>query len=177
MSRIASKQIALKPQDLYVLLKLAARGAPPLTYASLGLELGMAASQVHASYSRALASRLLSKSLDEIRLDRKALREFVLHGAKFAFPPSRGTATRGIPTSYAAPPLSEFITQPDELPPVWPYPEGSTKGIGLVPLHSTAPTAATRDQPFYELLTLFDALRSGAAREREMAEQMLQARI
>lgn len=177
MARAANKQIGLKPQDLYVLFKVAADHGVPRTYAVLGQELGMAASQVHASFSRALASRLLSRSLDEVRLDRKAFREFVLHGARYAFPASMGSTTRGLPTSYAALPLSEVIAQVDELPPVWEFSEGTTKGVSLLPLYPTVPKAALKDRNLYELLSLFDALRSGAAREREMAEQMLQSRI
>lgn len=177
MPRISNKQIALKPQDLYVLLKLAVAPQGGQTFAALGKELGMAASQIHASYARALASRLLSRSLEEIRLDRRALREFVLHGARYVFPASLGATTRGLPTSYAASPLKELITQTEDPPPVWPFSAGEAKGISLIPLYPTAPAAALRDPKFYEVLSLFDALRSGAAREREIAHDVLERTI
>lgn len=110
-------------------------------------------------------------------VQRLALREFVLHGAKYSFPPSMGSTTRGIPTGYAAPPLRELIMQPDEPPPVWPHPDGQTRGVALYPLYPTVPSAAARDESLYECLALFDALRAGAARERELAHQLLSERL
>jgi hypothetical protein len=82
-----------------------------------------------------------------------------------------------MPTGYAAPPLRELIVQPDDLPPVWPQPDGLTRGIALYPLYPTAPAAAAKDERLYQCLALFDALRSGAAREREMAQQLLSERL
>jgi len=60
---------------------------------------------------------------------RAALKEFLLHGAKYAFPATLGSPTRGIPTAYAAPPLATLVSQPNELPPVWPDAEGNQRGV------------------------------------------------
>jgi hypothetical protein len=49
-----------------------------------------------------------------------ALEEFLLHGVKYAFPAEHGQVTRGLPTSFAAPPLKDEIASGDDLPPVWP---------------------------------------------------------
>ena len=84
-----------------------------------------------------------------------------MHGVKYAFPARRGEVTRGVPTSYAAPPLNKEIEPGSELPPVWPFPEGQHRGVSLEPLYKTAPAAALRDPIFYELLALIDARRSG----------------
>ena len=43
----------LKPQDLYILLKLVVLGAVPWTYASLAAALHMSGSEVHAGLKRA----------------------------------------------------------------------------------------------------------------------------
>ena len=51
------------------------------------------------------------------------------------------------------------------------------RGVGIEPLHPAVPFAAMQDAKLYELLTLFDALRIGKARERGMALERLQARI
>jgi hypothetical protein len=85
--------------------------------------------------------------------------------------------TRGVPTSYAAPPLARQIAGGADLPPVWPYAEGKQRGVGLEPLYKTVPAAALRDPVLYELLALIDALRDGRARERRLAEQELSARL
>jgi hypothetical protein len=39
------------------------------------------------------------------------------------------------------------------------------------------PDAALRDEKLYALLALFDALRSGQARERNIAQKMLEERL
>ena len=82
-----------------------------------------------------------------------------------------------MPTAYAGPPLKGLINQPDEPPPVWPDPEGKVRGIALFPLYPTVPQAARSDVELYENLALFDALRSGAARERELAKELLSQRL
>ena len=96
---------------------------------------------------------------------------------KYAFPVQRGSVTRGIPTSYAAPPLNAEIAPGDELPPVWPWHEGDIRGVALEPLYKTAPVAALRDLVLYEFLALVDAIRDGRARERKIAERELIRRM
>lgn len=172
-----SSQTALKPLDLYVVL-YAASHPQKLTYAQLGSLLFISPSQGHMSLRRANAARLLSLSDAEGPLiDRAALREFVIHGAKYAFPAVLGAPTRGLPTGYAAPPLREEFSQAGEAPPVWPYAAGEVRGIALYPLHASAPKVAVSDPAFYELLALFDAVRAGAARERERAAELLARRL
>jgi hypothetical protein len=108
---------------------------------------------------------------------RNALIEFLVHGVKYSFPPIRGELTRGMPTSYAAPPLSKKIVQSKELPPVWPDKDGKVRGYSFAPLYKTVPQAARKDQELYELLALVDAVRDGRAREKSMAEKALTKRI
>ncbi len=177
MKRKINQQLTLKPQDVVVLLKLISLGGQPVSYGLLAEALGMSSSEVHASIARARAARLVNVEDNRPIVVRSALREFLLHGAKYAFPATMGTRTRGVPTGYAAPPLAARITQPDEPPPVWPDPHGETRGIGFQPLYPTVPAAARRDSVLYELLALFDAIRGGAARERQIAGQLLSERL
>jgi hypothetical protein len=102
-----------------------------------------------------------------------AMEEFLIHGVKYAFPATRGGLTRGMPTSYAAEPLSRLIKAGSEPVPVWADPNGTTRGISLVPLYKTVPEAARRDSLLYERLALIDAIRDGRARERNLAEKEL----
>jgi hypothetical protein len=46
-----------------------------------------------------------------------------------------------------------------------------------MPLYPSAPAAALRSPALYEYLALFDALRMGNARERTLAEKLLEERI
>ena len=50
--------MVLKPQDIYVLLKLVAVGHEPWSYSRLGLDLGMSPSEVHGALKRALRAGL-----------------------------------------------------------------------------------------------------------------------
>jgi hypothetical protein len=177
LKRHSNQQITLKPQDLVVLLKLLSLDDRVRTFNELGSDLAISASEVHASVGRAMKSRLLNNVDEHLHVAKAALREFLLHGAKYAFPPTFGAATRGVPTAYAAPPLASLISQPSELAPVWPDPAGERRGMALHPLYPTVPKAARADPVLYESLALFDALRSGAARERELASQLLGERL
>jgi DNA-binding Lrp family transcriptional regulator len=169
--------MALKPQDLCVLLKIVAAGALRPSYARLAVELVMSPSEVHASVKRARASGLLHAVALGDRPNLAALEEFLVHGLKYVFPAERGELTRGVATSYGASPLQELISPTGDPIPVWPYAQGHQRGFALVPLYRNAPEAALRDQDYYELLVLVDALRDGRARERRLAEEILRQRF
>lgn len=165
-----NRQIALRPQDLVLMVKLALAGRAPLTFASLSKALFLSASEVHAGLQRCRLARLVAVSeRRDVNVNRPLLRDFVLHGARFAFPPVFGSLTRGMPTAHAGPGLREIITQPEEPPPVWPYAKGEARGIALYPLYQTVPKAVEADVKLHEVLSLFDAIRIGNAREREIA--------
>jgi len=88
--------MALKPQDVYVVLKLVAAGAPRAPYSQLALELVMSPSEVHACIKRAETSRLLHGPGLQQRPNIAALEEFLVHGLKYVFPAERGEVTRGV---------------------------------------------------------------------------------
>lgn len=170
-------QPSLRPQDVLVLAKLLSYGGRRPPMAQIGADLSISSSEVHAALKRLALSRLVSSSADGNRPLLQAVEEFLVYGLKYAFPAKRGEITRGVPTSYAAPPLNKYIQPGSELPPVWPFPEGQQRGVSLEPLYKTVPAAALRDQFLYELLALIDALREGRARERKLAEKQLIDRL
>lgn len=166
----------LKPQDIVVLLKLIAMGSKEWSFASLAAELSMSPSEVHAGIKRASASRLFDDSRKTVL--RTNLEEFLIHGVKYAYPPRHGALTRGIPTGYAAYPLNEMLTfGSNDVPPVWPHPEGEVRGYEFSPLYKSAPAAALKDKDLYALLAIIDAIRDGRARERELAIAELKKRL
>lgn len=167
--------LGLLSQDVVVLAKLVGYGGGRPPIARVSADLVLSPSQVHASLKRLERSRLIDTQTARPLL--KAVEEFLLHGVKYAFPVQRGQTTRGVPTAYAAPPLSDQIVDNGDLPPVWPDPDGEVRGATLEPLHKAAPKAARKDPVLYELLALIDALRDGRARERRLAEQELSARL
>jgi hypothetical protein len=174
----SNPQLVLRPQDLVVLLRLALDQDQAPTYAALGAELGMTASATHAAVERAVAAKLAIKGVDgKASVVRAALKTFVLHGARYSFPATHGGLTRGVPTGYAAYPLKEQIQPGNDKPPVWPWKEGSARGIAFYPLYPSVPEAAARNPALGELLALFDAVRGGSAREHALAVALLEKRL
>jgi DNA-binding Lrp family transcriptional regulator len=94
--------MSLKPQDVYVVLKIVAGGSQRAPYAQLAVELVMSPSEVHACVKRAQASHLLHGPGMQNRPNLAALKEFLVHGLQYVFPAERGEFTRGVATSYAA---------------------------------------------------------------------------
>ena len=170
----SNPRIVLRPQDLVILLRLSLEKGPAPTYAVLSDELCLTASEIHAGVKRAEAAQLLYKdSAGKAIVVKDALRLFVQHGARYAFPATRGSESRGMPTSYAAAPLADKIVSGSDPLPVWPYKGGSARGVAFYPLYPSVPQAASRNPALYELLVLFDAIRGGSPRERALAIAML----
>lgn len=177
MTKSLHRQLVLKPQDLYVLLALAALRNAPSTYPGLAAFAGLSMSEVHGALKRAQQARLLIFEEKRPRILVPAFKEFLFHGAKYAFPPMRSEMVAGVPTAHAAPPLNQHIAPSSDPAPVWPSIEGKVRGVGLVPLYPSAPAAALRSAPLYENLALFDALRIGSARERALAQKLFDERL
>lgn len=165
--------VIAKSLDIVVLLKLLGsdRGAP---YAELSRDIGISASEIHASVRRGIDAGLLDGTARRPLL--RPLEEYLIHGVRYAFPAKRGPIARGIPTAYAAMPLAEHFDT-DDLPPVWSDPEGTTRGYAVEPLYRSVPKVSRRDRKLYELLALVDALRIGRVRDRKLAEGELRKRI
>lgn len=174
MAKISNRQLVLKPQDLFVLLALLSRGEGTVTYPDLAAQTGMAASAVHGALKRAVVSRLLIFQERRPVILKAQLKEFLLSGAKYAYPPVWGEMSRGVPTGYAAPPLNKIIVPSSDPVPVWPSAKGTARGLSLAPLYPSVPEAALRNEKLYALLALFDAIRSGQARERNAARELLE---
>ena len=165
----------LRPQDLVTLLKLACLPAGGWTFASVGHELGLSNSAVHRGLERAASGGLYRPRRKDIVPG--ALVELLVHGARFVYPASLGGEARGLPTAWGAPPLSEPLVFNPEKAPVWPDAMGDVRGMAIEPLHPAVPDAARRDRRLWELLALFDAIRVGGARERQLAAEMLERRV
>ena len=165
------KQTVLKAQDVVVAAKVAiSEDRSALTFAGLAAELFMSASEVHAAVQRATTATLLGREYGELTVNRAALMELLVHGIRYVFPAVFGPIARGIPTSIFTSPLAEYFEQGAEsLPVIWPHSAGEVRGMSLCPLYPSVPLACLRDARLYQMLSLIDALRAGAARERELA--------
>ena len=169
--------VILKPQDVLFLLKLVALQNNHWSYGKLAIELGMSPAEVHAAGRRALAAQLAVRKQNALTPNIRNLIEFLVHGVRYVFVPERGELTRGMPTIYVAPPLSDSFAPSDEPLPVWPDPLGTERGTAFSPLYKSVPVAAKADRRLYELLALVDAIRGGRARERNSAVKALEKRL
>jgi len=165
----------LKPQDVLIALDLSRSRRAPTTYAERAKRLSMSASEVHSAVQRLEEARLLDPETKAVH--RKPFFDFLVHGVPYVFAVAPKELTRGIPTAWAAPVFSDHMRPMEELPPVWPDPNGKVQGQAVLPLYRSVPKVATNDHELYDLLSLVDALRIGRARERKIATEELDQRL
>lgn len=164
----------VRPSDVLVLLAIH-ESAPGWTLRSLAARLGVA----HAKVQRSI-HRLSQAGLYDARRRRvvvHAAEEFLVHALKYLDPLEEGAPARGVPTGWAARPLLDEIATAEELPPVWPDPEGQVRGLAVRPLDLSLPRLVASWPEVAEMAALLDALRLGDARVRLAAERHLRERL
>jgi predicted transcriptional regulator len=167
------KHSGMRPHDIVVLLKIAAKKDAPWFMKDLSIELGISASEVSESLNRSAIAGLISK--DKKRLMKLSILAFLEHGLRYVYPERPGSKVRGIPTAHSAPPLASEIVSNE--PYVWPHGEGTVRGESIEPLHSKLPEACLKDPLLYEYMALCDSLRVGRAREKNLAIEELKKRL
>ena len=163
----------MRPHDIVVLLKIASLGENPWMMKDLASALYISPGEVSESLGRSAYAGLVSTN--KRQLMKMAILEFLQYGLKYVYPQQPGALARGMPTAWAAPPLSEHIISEENV--VWPFAEGTLRGQAVEPLYAGIPRACLLDSRLYELLSLTDALRIGKARERNMAVEELTKRL
>jgi len=167
------KHSGMRPHDIVILLKIAAKDDLDWYMKDLAYELGISASEISESIHRSVIAGLIGS--DKRSLKKMALVDFLRYGLPYVYPQRPGAVVRGIATAHSAPPLNSHIVS-DE-PFVWPWAKGNLRGQAIEPLHPKLPAACLRDEKFYELMALTDALRVGKAREHHLAVKLLKERI
>ena len=114
--------------DIFALAKLLLE-SEKRPYSTVARELGMSASEFHAAVHRLTEAGLVDPESRKPKA--RAVEEFLFQGVRYVFPAKRGPVSRGLPTSYAAPPLIDLLASSEEIVPVWPYPEGIRRGTLL----------------------------------------------
>jgi len=169
--------MTIKPQDIVVLAKLLTQKSTSWSQNSMANELCLSPSQVNSAFKRLIVAGLLTPYVPPAKPQPilQACEEFFSHALKYIFPAKLSEIARGVPTSYSGPSLKKQIVAGSDPVPVWPYGEGEERGVALKPLYSSVPESVSKypDPLFYDLLTLIDAIRSGRARERQIAIQKL----
>lgn len=166
----------VRANDLLPLLGLLRHASDPAwTVRSLADELHLPP----AAVQRSLARLDQTPVYDAVRrrVSWSATDQLLRHALPFVAPVRIGGPTRGIPTAWAAPALSQRFGPVDEMPPVWPVPDGDVRGLAVEPVHPAAVTLARSDPWMYELLALLDGVRLGDARMRGVAQELLRERL
>lgn len=167
------KHSGMRPHDIVILLKMAAKSGKRLLMKDIAVELGISAGEVSESIHRSMLAGFVSA--DKQKLMKSALLEFLDHGLKYVFPQKPGALVRGMATAHSAAPLNQMIQSEEDF--VWSFAEGTKRGQSIEPLHPSVPKACLLDHQLYELLALTDALRVGRSRERKIAMEELEKRI
>lgn len=163
----------MRPHDVVILLKIAAKGRTSWLMKDLAHELSISQSEVSESLNRSMQAGLLAA--DKRKLMKSALLEFLQYGLRYVYPQKPGSITRGLATAHSAPPLNDIIRSSEAY--VWPWAKGTQRGQRVEPLHPSVPEACTKDPALYELLALTDSLRLGKAREQKIAITELKKRL
>lgn len=167
------KHNGMRPHDIPILLKIAAKNNDTWMMKDLALELEISPGEVSESLSRSVLAGLIAP--DKRRLMKQALLSFLEHGLRYVYPQQRGASVRGIAAAYTAPPITDMIVS--DVPLVWAHPDGKLRGESIEPLYPNLPNACLKDSRFYELISLVDVLRIGRVRERVMAMEELRKRL
>jgi hypothetical protein len=151
-----------------------------IAISSLATFMGRPVASVHKSLQHATLSRLIRHDVTRIlghhavsySVRREALREFILHGVRYAFAARPGARVRGTATAWSTAPLSGELNPTSGQNVVWPDAEGDMRGESIAPLHDSALVVSKRSPVMYQALALIDAIRVGQVRERKLASEL-----
>ena len=168
------KHNGMRPQDIVVLLKLIGFRDKKWTFAEIANALQISESEVSFAIERNKLAGLVNPAKNKV--NKLALREFIIYGLKYVFPPQVGHSARGIATAFSAPPVNQYITKGNEGY-VWAYYKGTKRGNTIVPLYGKIPKIVENQPDLYEFLTIIDTIRIGKKREVEIAVNELDKRL
>jgi hypothetical protein len=164
----------MRPHDVVILLKMITLEDRKYTFAEVASALQISEGEVSFAMERNMAAGLVS--VDKTRVNKLALRDFLIYGLKYVFPPQIGGTTRGIATAFSASPIKEKLAASNEHF-VWKYYKGTKRGNAIVPLYDKIPKIFENQPELYELLVILDTFRIGKSREIEIAVKELDKRF
>jgi hypothetical protein len=156
--------------NIVILLKMITLGDQKWSIAEMSEVLLLSMGEISKAMKRNVTAGLISA--DKMYVNKLALREFLVYGLKYVFPPQLGAPTRGIATAHSAPPVNLHIAENGEHY-VWKYYKGTKRGNSIVPLYDKIPKIVENQPKLYELLVITDTLRIGKKREIEIAIEEL----
>jgi hypothetical protein len=168
------KHNGMRPQDMVILLKILTYGDRPWSFSEIALSLQISTAEITMAMERNRVAGLVNQMKNSV--NKLALREFLIYGLKYVFPPQVGYSTRGIATAHSAPPVCDRIAKGNETY-VWQYYKGTKRGSAIVPLYDKIPRFIEQEPALYEYLALVDVFRVGTGREVAIAVEELDKRL
>ena len=118
------KHNGMRPQDIVILLKIMLLNGKKWTFAELASSLQISETEVFFTIERNKLAGIVCP--DKSRVNKLTLREFLIYGLKYVFPPQVGHSARGIATAHSAPPVKEHISEGNDHY-VWAYYKGTKR--------------------------------------------------
>lgn len=165
----------LKPQDIYLLVKLNLLQEPK-TQIAIAMDLFISASEVNAGIKRLSQARLIEAKGDFWQIKKKAMLNCFIYGLPHFFPANRGEPTLGMRVKPEWGKLTQQATIID-VNPVWPDSERNHKGFLLKPLYHSVPKACRCDYLLYQWLMMVDVLRDAENPNQKLAQQWLRQQL
>lgn len=159
----------MRPEDIFVLLKIAVIGSCEWTPFQLSIELGHSQSEIEGSIERLLSANLLRSTR---RPDPDAFKKFLLMDFPDKFRTQPGKLTRGMLTG-AKPGMFFTGTLPYASIWVWSKKDGPDMGYEIEPLSPHCCFAALNDSRFKKVLGITETLRVAGKEARLWAEMSL----
>lgn len=156
----------MEPNDVLVILKIAAAGHCEWTPESLALELGLEALEIEASLERLKSEGILAPTG---RPDRERLKRFLLIELPERFPAKPGKLARGHLTGAKQGPYLGMDLPYTSIW-VWPQENGPHWGFSVKPLSPHCCFAVRNDGRLRKLLSVTETLRISGKEARLWAE-------
>lgn len=159
----------MRPQDIVVLLKILLYDKGKWQFRDLAGELLLSTSEISESLTRSFQGGLVDDTKRSVF--RQSLMEFIEYGLRHVFPQQTGAMVTGMPTGHSHPFFKPKFSGEYEF--VWPFDEGKSKGVAIIPLYRNAPKAVAKDEQLYKALAAVDMVRAARPREVKVALDVL----
>lgn len=156
----------MQPEDVFILLKIAAARSCDWTPEHLSFETGHSIPEIEASIKRLTEARLLRSTF---RPDPDVLKKFLLLDLPKKFPVTPGKLTKGILTGAKQAPYFT-VGLPYTSIWVWPHEDGKDWGFEIKPLSPHCCFAVKNDKNLRDLLAIAETLRVAGQEARIWAE-------
>ena len=146
-----------------------------ISYRELASQVGISVGEASKSIKRLESAKLMIMSNNGIMLNNHNLAEWIVHGAKYAYPVIKVGFGRGMPTAWNCQAIRSDIVPPE---PGLGWKSDNSYEIDIQadlvsPIYPSIPFASSIDPFVHKAFALLDILRTGTPREINVSKDML----